>query len=109
MLARKGRLEGRKPKLTTTPQTELRRGQGTGDYTITDLAETVHHFRPAVYRTPQQWKLLLHNATADNASSLFASGSASRVSERRRAIRERGLAVAEEASWCPTSASVTST
>jgi hypothetical protein len=62
----------------------------------------------AVYRTPQQWTLLLHNAIADNASSLFASGSASRVSERRRAIRERVLAVAEEAPWCPTSASVTS-
>ena len=33
----KGRLKGRRPKLSTKQQTELRRMHGTGDYTITDL------------------------------------------------------------------------
>src|SRR5690349_16610825 len=47
----KGRLKGRKPKLTTKQQTELRRMHGTGDYTITDLAEIFNISRPTVYRT----------------------------------------------------------
>jgi DNA invertase Pin-like site-specific DNA recombinase len=33
----KGRLKGRRSKLSTKQQTELRRMHGTGDYTITDL------------------------------------------------------------------------
>jgi len=48
----------------------------------------------------QQWKPLLHNAAADNGSSLFAVGCASRVFERRRAVRVLVLAVPEEAPWC---------
>jgi hypothetical protein len=47
----KGRLKGRKPKLTTKQQTELRRMHCTGDYTITDLAELFNISRPTVYRT----------------------------------------------------------
>jgi DNA invertase Pin-like site-specific DNA recombinase len=47
----KGRLKGRKPKLTTKQPTELRRMHGTGDSTITDLAELFNISRPTVYRT----------------------------------------------------------
>jgi DNA invertase Pin-like site-specific DNA recombinase len=47
----KGRLKGRKPKLTTKQQTELRRMRGTGHYTISDLAELFNISRPTVYRT----------------------------------------------------------
>jgi DNA invertase Pin-like site-specific DNA recombinase len=47
----KGRLKGRQPKLTTKQQAELRRMRGTGDYTITDLAELFNISRPTVYRT----------------------------------------------------------
>jgi DNA-binding IclR family transcriptional regulator len=43
-------LAGR-PKLSTKQQTELRRMHGTGDYTITDLAELFNISRPTVYRT----------------------------------------------------------
>jgi hypothetical protein len=45
----------------------------------------------------QQWKLLLHNAAADNASSYFALKSASGASEHRRAVAELLLAVTDEA------------
>src|SRR4029077_15460344 len=47
----------------------------------------------------QPWKLLLHNAAADNASSYFAFGSASGVSERRLAS-ELLLTVPDEVPWC---------
>ena len=47
----KDRHKGRKPTLTTKQQTELRRMHGTGDYTITDLAELFNISRPTVYRT----------------------------------------------------------
>ena len=47
----RGRLKGRRPKLTTKQQTELCRMHGTGDYTITDLAELFNISRPTVYRT----------------------------------------------------------
>lgn len=47
----KGRLKGRQPKLTVKQQKELRRMHGTGDYTITDLAELFSISRPTVYRT----------------------------------------------------------
>jgi Phage integrase family/Helix-turn-helix domain of resolvase len=36
---------------STKQQTELRRMHGTGDYTITDLAELFNISRPTVYRT----------------------------------------------------------
>jgi len=47
----KGRLRGRKPKLSIKQQTELRRMHATGDYTIADLAELFTVSRPTVYRT----------------------------------------------------------
>jgi DNA invertase Pin-like site-specific DNA recombinase len=49
----KGRLKGRQPKLTIKQRKELRRMHGTGDYTITDLAELFKVSRPTVYRTLQ--------------------------------------------------------
>jgi DNA invertase Pin-like site-specific DNA recombinase len=49
----KGRLKGRQPKLTAKQQKELRRMHGTGDYTISDLAELFKVSRPTVYRTLQ--------------------------------------------------------
>lgn len=47
----KGRLKGRQPKLSLKQQKELRRMHGTGDYTISDLAELFKVSRPTVYRT----------------------------------------------------------
>ena len=47
----KGRLKGRQPKLSVKQQKELRRMHGTGDYTITVLAELFKVSRPTVYRT----------------------------------------------------------
>ena len=47
----KGRLKGRKPKLSNKQRAELGRMHGTGDYTITDLAELFNISRPTVYRT----------------------------------------------------------
>ena len=52
----KGRLKGRQPKLTLKQQKELRRMHGTGDYTISDLAELFKVSRPTVYRTLQSQK-----------------------------------------------------
>jgi hypothetical protein len=43
---------------------------------------------------------LLRNAAADNALSYFAFGSASGVSERRRAVSELLLTVPDEVAWC---------
>lgn len=47
----KGNLRGKKPKLTGKQQTELRRMHGTGDYSVSDLAELFSISRPTVYRT----------------------------------------------------------
>lgn len=47
----KGRLRGKKPKLSDRNQRELWRMHGTGDYTISDLAEVFSISRPTVYRT----------------------------------------------------------
>lgn len=46
----KGRLRGKKPKLSERRQTELRRMYDTGDYAISDLAEIFVVSRPTVYR-----------------------------------------------------------
>ena len=46
----KGRLKGKKPKLSDRRQTELRRMYDTGGYTISDLAELFDVSRPTVYR-----------------------------------------------------------
>ncbi|WBU58501.1 recombinase family protein [Paracoccus sediminicola] len=50
----KGKLKGKKPKLSDRRQTELRRMYDTGDYSITDLAELFAVSRPTVYRVLQR-------------------------------------------------------
>lgn len=47
----KGKLRGKKPKLSDKQQRELQRMHGTGDYSISDLAELFTISRPTVYRT----------------------------------------------------------
>ena len=46
----KGKLKGKKPKLSDRRQTELRRMYDTGEYSISDLAEVFAVSRPTVYR-----------------------------------------------------------
>lgn len=50
----KGKLKGKKPKLSDRRQTELRRMYDTGDYSINDLAELFDVSRPTVYRVLQR-------------------------------------------------------
>ena len=47
----KGRLRGKQPKLSDKQQKELCRMHGTGEYSISDLAEVFSVSRPTVYRT----------------------------------------------------------
>jgi len=47
----KGKLRGKRPKLSEKQQKELRRMHGTGRYSISDLAELFSISRPTVYRT----------------------------------------------------------
>lgn len=47
----KGKLRGKKPKLSERQHKELRRMYDTGDYTISDLSEVFAISRPTVYRT----------------------------------------------------------
>jgi DNA invertase Pin-like site-specific DNA recombinase len=47
----KGKLKGKKPKLSEKQHKELRRMHDTGDYSISDLAELFAVSRPTVYRT----------------------------------------------------------
>lgn len=47
----KGKLRGKKPKLSVRQQKELRRMYDTGEYSIGDLAELFSISRPTVYRT----------------------------------------------------------
>ena len=47
----KGKLRGKKPKLSDKQQRELRRMHDTGDYSISDLAELFSVSRPTIYRT----------------------------------------------------------
>lgn len=47
----KGKLRGKKPKLSDRQQKELRRMYDTGNYSISDLAELFAVSRPTVYRT----------------------------------------------------------
>ena len=50
----KGKLKGKKPKLSVRRQAELRRMYDTGDYSISDLAELFDVSRPTVYRVLQR-------------------------------------------------------
>ncbi len=47
----KGKLRGKRPKLSDKQQTELCRMYTTGEYSISDLAEVFAVSRPTVYRT----------------------------------------------------------
>ena len=47
----RGKLRGKRPKLSDRQQKELRRMHDTGDYSISDLAELFSVSRPTVYRT----------------------------------------------------------
>lgn len=47
----KGKLRGKKPKLSERQQNELRRMHDTGEYSISDLGELFDVSRPTVYRT----------------------------------------------------------
>jgi DNA invertase Pin-like site-specific DNA recombinase len=47
----KGKLRGKRPKLSDKQQKELCRMHGTGKYSISDLAELFSISRPTVYRT----------------------------------------------------------
>ena len=51
----KGKLRGKKPKLSEKQGKELCRMHETGEYTISDLAEVFSVSRPTVYRT-LQWR-----------------------------------------------------
>lgn len=50
----KGKLRGKKPKLSDRQQRELRRMYDTGDYSVSDLAEVFSVSRPTIYRTLQR-------------------------------------------------------
>lgn len=47
----KGKLRGKKPKLSEKQQRELHRMHNTGNYSISDLAELFSVSRPTIYRT----------------------------------------------------------
>jgi len=47
----KGKLKGKQPKLSDKQQKELCRMHGTGEYSVSDLAELFSVSRPTVYRT----------------------------------------------------------
>jgi DNA invertase Pin-like site-specific DNA recombinase len=50
----KGKLRGKKPKLSDLQQKELRRMHDTGEYSIGDLGDVFGASRPTVYRTLQR-------------------------------------------------------
>ena len=58
----KGKLRGKKPKLSDRQQRELRRMYDTGDYSVSDLADVFSVSRPTIYRTLQRTR------TADQRS-----------------------------------------
>ena len=47
----KGKLRGKKPKLSERQSRELRRMYDTGEYSVSDLAEVFSVSRPTIYRT----------------------------------------------------------
>ena len=50
----KGKLRGKKPKLSDRQSRELRRMYDTGEYSVSELAEVFSVSRPTVYRTIQR-------------------------------------------------------
>ena len=53
----KGKLRGKRPKLSEKQQKELWRMHDTGEYSISDLAEVFSVSRPTVYRTLNRRKI----------------------------------------------------
>jgi DNA invertase Pin-like site-specific DNA recombinase len=53
----KGKLRGKQPKLSEKQQKELARMHGTGEYSISDLAEVLAVSRPTVYRTLERLRV----------------------------------------------------
>ena len=51
MARARGRLRGKKPKLSEKQGKELRRMYDTGEYSISDLADVFSVSRPTIYRT----------------------------------------------------------
>lgn len=47
----KGKLRGKRPKLSERQSRELRRMYDTGEYSVSDLAEVFSVSRPTIYRT----------------------------------------------------------
>ena len=47
----KGKLRGKRPKLSVKQQQELKKMHGTGKYSISDLAELFSVSQPTVHRT----------------------------------------------------------
>lgn len=108
MLARKGRLKGRKPKLTTTQQTELPRGHGTGDYTITDLAELFTISDPPCTAPRSSGNCCCTTPPPITPRPCLHLG-LHRESPSADAQYESGCSpLPRKLPWCPTSASVTS-
>jgi DNA invertase Pin-like site-specific DNA recombinase len=50
----KGRLRGRRPKLSPKQQQELKRMHATSNYTVADLTDIFSGSRPTIYRTLQR-------------------------------------------------------
>lgn len=62
----KGKLRGKQPKLSEKQQNELTRMHGTGEYSISDLAELFAVSRPTVYRTLERARKDARTSTKQN-------------------------------------------
>ena len=56
MARARGKLRGKQPKLSSKQQKELSRMHGTGDYSISDLADVFRVSRATIYRTIDRQK-----------------------------------------------------
>jgi DNA invertase Pin-like site-specific DNA recombinase len=54
----KGKLRGKKPKLSDRQQKELRRMYDTGEYSVSDLGELFGVSRPTIYRTLERQAIM---------------------------------------------------
>jgi DNA invertase Pin-like site-specific DNA recombinase len=69
VLARaKGKLRGKKPKLSDRQQKEMQRMYDSGNYSISDLAELFSIPRPTVYRTLRRHADAMSTLVARSAS-----------------------------------------
>ena len=70
----KGKLRGKKPKLSERQARELRRLYDTGEYSVSDLAEVFSVSRPTVYRTLQRQFGIAYASLDTTALSTTAIG-----------------------------------